>query len=364
MRVYRTFLKLAMNMITFPGGLSDVTPAWLTAALGARHPGTSVGSVTTGEVIGGSATKAQLYLKYANNPSELPTTLWIKAGWDIHVPETLAMCATEAHFFKDLAHKLPIERPSSYFELVDGNDVNGLVILEDLLARHATLENEAGQSGDLSPEAILKVLRLQAGYHAALWESPELERYSWLKRGGAIASMNVIDVYLGFWDDAVELPRFQHVPETLRDRDRASRALHTMQDNDLKQGNCLVHGDAHQANLYFSGEGAPGYLDWATVMRSHWAFDVAPFLICAQSVGERQQREREQLGYYLGMLRSQGVEAPDFDAAWLAYRQHAMWIFLFSCCPTQMHPEEVCTRNTERVCNAITDLDTLRALES
>jgi hypothetical protein len=350
--------------LRFPTILEEVTSVWLSEALSVRYPGTSVAKVKTGTTIGGSATKAQLFLEYAANPLGLPNTIWAKCGWDTHVPETLAMCATEAHFYKDLAPSLRIELPETYFELIDGDGINGVVLLEDLHARNVSFENEAGCEGDLSTEAIAKVLTLQAGYHAALWKSSRLKQFEWLKPGGAIASMNVIDVYLGFWDDVVDLPRFSHVPDFLQDRQVAGRALHTMLDYDLKHGQCLVHGDAHQANLYFSGEGNPGYLDWATVMQSHWAFDVAPFLICAQSVEERQLREKEQLAFYLEALRSHDVSAPNFDEAWLAYRQHAMWIFMFACCPTEMHPEAICSRNTERVCNAIADLETLQALES
>lgn len=349
----------------FPERLEDVTAKWLSAALSQRYETTCVTNVRVGTVIGGSATKARLHIDYARegNPHALPSTMWAKAGWTVHLPETLAMCATEALFFRDLSPVLPASFPRSFFEMVSGDGINGLVLLEDLLERGVTFGNEAGQSGDLSDDAILKVLSLQAGYHAALWQNDKLEDYPWLKPGGAILRSNVIDVYLGLWEQAEALPRFRYVPDFLRDQPRVRRALKRMQEGDLRDGNCIVHGDAHQANLYFDAQGRPGYLDWATVMRGHWAFDVTSFLVCSQSPEQRRARERKQLAYYLRELERNGVQAPTWDAAWLAHRRHAMWIFLFAFCPTAMHPEETCIRNTIRVCGAISDLDTLSALE-
>lgn len=344
---------------TFPHALAEVTPAWLSAALSVRYPGTNVAHMALGKVIGGMATKARLQLDYGSNPAGLPATLWVKSGWGAHTDEFLSMCGLEAQFFRDLAPTLPINCPATYGEFLDPDSPNGLVLMEDLLERPVTFGN---QEQPLEPEAMLRVLALQAAYHAAYWRDPRLDKFEWLTVGGMIAATNVINVYLGFWETAEQQPRFDHVPSALRDRECMRAALHTMQANDMRDHCCIVHGDSHQANLFFDADGTPGYLDWATVMRSHWAFDVSYLIVGSQSVDNRRRLEREQLRFYLDELARRGAEAPSFDEAWLAYRQHAMWMFLTALCPTAMHPENICIHNTERACSAIVDLESVRAL--
>jgi len=125
---------------------------------------------------------------------------------------------------------------------------------------------------------------------------------------------------------------------------------------------CVVHGDPHQANLFFDPGGAPGLMDWATVMPGHWAWDVA-YLICgSQSVRQRRALEREQLAGYLARLRSRGVDAPAFEAAWRDYVRHTMWSFMTALCPVEMQPEDLCILNAERACAAITDHGAVEAV--
>jgi len=351
-----------MSAPSFPQSLQDISPQWLTDALVPRYPGTKVTAVKTGTVIGGMATKARLFLDYndAGQSHGLPPSMWVKTGWGAHTDAFVSMNATEALFFRDLAPKLPINCPKTYAELLDPNSPNGLILMEDLLLRHVSFGT---QSMPLEPAMMNRVLALQAGYQAAFWNSPALDQYPWLKRGGAIVETNVIDMFLGFWDTAETQPRFEKVPAALRDRALMRKALFQMQNNDLRDACCIVHGDSHQANMFFDPDGTPGYLDWATVMRNHWAFDVSYLIVGSQSIENRRRLEREQLRYYLDRLAANGVQAPQFEAAWLAYRQHAMWMFLTAMCPTAMHPEEVCVFNTERACAAIMDLETIKSLE-
>jgi hypothetical protein len=307
------------------------------------------------------ATKAQLFLQYneAGGVHRLPPSMWVKSGWGAHTASLLAMNAVEAQFFRDIAPQLTVNCPTTYAELLDPDSGNGLILMEDLLLRNATFGK---QTRPLEPAVVSRVLELQAAYHAAFWNSPRLERYPWLKVGGCIVEMNVIDTFLGFWDAAETQPRFEKVPAALRDRPLMRRALFKMQDNDMRTACCLVHGDTHQSNMFFDPDGRPGYLDWATVMRGHWAFDVSYLIVGSQSVENRRGLQSEQLRHYLDSLASHGVSAPSFDEAWLSYRQHAMWMFLTAMCPTAMHPEEICILNTERACAAIVDLETVSSL--
>ncbi|WP_040700168.1 hypothetical protein [Nocardia vinacea] len=69
--------------------------------------------------------------------------------------------------------------------------------------------------------------------------------------------------------------------------------------------------------------------------------------------------------------RGCGAPAPDFDTAWLAYRQQALYPYFIwlstighSAVAPKYQPDEVCLGIIERTANAVLDLDATRAVES
>lgn len=345
----------------FPRSLDDIDAAWLTTALSARYPGTVVDGFSHGTIIRGMATKVQFHLAYneAGDRHGLPPSAWIKTGFDAADEALMAHSATEVHFFRDLAPHLPVNLPASYVEVIDPDRPNGILLLEDLTLRGARFGR---QTTPLEPDEMMRVLELQAGYHGALWRSPRLTALDWLRFGGMLVDGDVCGIFLGFWPVAEKAPRFELVPDGLRDRALIHDAIHRMHDLDARDPHCIVHGDAHQGNLFFDADGRPGYLDWASVGTGHWAFDVAYVLAGSQTVENRRALQRDQLAFYLDRLAATGGERIAFDDAWLAYRQHAMWMFMTTLCPVEFHPEEICILNTERAVAAISDLDSIGAL--
>jgi len=233
------------------------------------------------------------------------------------------------------------------------------LLLEDLTLRHATFGR---QTTPLEPEEMLRILDLQASYHGATWKNPKLDTWHWLKPGGMIVESDVCGIFLGFWPVAEKAPRFELVPQMLKDPALIRQAIMRLHELDNAQAYSIVHGDAHQANLFFDPDGRPGYLDWATVMRGHWAFDVSYLIVGSQTVENRRKLEREQLAFYLDRFAASGGEAPALEVAWNAHRQHSMWMFMTTLCPVEFHPEEICMLNTERAVAAITDLESVSSL--
>jgi hypothetical protein len=347
--------------LPFPRSLEDISAPWLTSALLPDYPGTQVESLTFGTIIRGMATKVQVHLTYnaAGLAHGLPPSAWIKTGFDATNANLMSHSVAEVQFFRDLAPGLSINLPRSTLQLIDPDAPNGLLMLEDLTLRHARFGR---QTIPLEPDEMRRVLALQAGYHGAYWKSPKLESLGWLKRGGMIVESDVCGIFLDFWPTASVAQRWDHVPQALRDPALIRRAIDQLHANDARDANCIVHGDAHQGNLFFDPDGTPGYLDWATIMHGHWAFDVAYLIVGSQNVDNRRALEREQIAFYLDALADAGGERIDFDRAWLAYRQHAMWMFMTTLCPVEFHPEEICVLNAERACAAITDLESVTAL--
>jgi len=346
---------------SFPDALDEISSEWLGRLLAQTYPGVTVTALERGTVIRGTATKVEYHLSYndAGKAFGLPPSLWLKCGFEIHASQFVSHCGAEARFFRDLSPLLPVNMPKPFGTLVDLRTQNGLILFEDLTLRPANFGN---QNQPLDAPTMRRVLDLLADCHAALWKDPRLLAFDGFCPGGVIHSTNVIDIFLGFWGYAVSRPRFFHVPEALRDRELVSRAVHALMASDMADPICVVHGDPHQANLFFDPDGAPGLVDWATVMPGHWGWDVS-YLICgSQTVEQRRALQSEQLGGYLSRLRSRGVDAPSFESAWRDYVRHAMWLFMTALCPTEMQPEDLCILNAERACAAITDLGTVEAI--
>lgn len=51
-------------MLPLPVKLEELSPAWLTAAMGLRYPGVQVTRATQTEVLHGTATKARITVEY------------------------------------------------------------------------------------------------------------------------------------------------------------------------------------------------------------------------------------------------------------------------------------------------------------
>lgn len=345
----------------FPASVNAIDKIWFSQCLSQSFPGTAVIDLERGTVISGTATKVEYHFRYndVGERHDLPPSLWLKCGLETQLAEQAAHSMIEAYFFRDLASSLGINVPRPYGTAIAPDRSSGIVIYEDLNRRPVTFGN---QHTIVSLERMNAILDLLVTLHATHWKSPALNQWEWLTPGGIIHSNNVADQFLNFWDYAKTRPRYAQIPESLRDRDRVGTAIRRLISEDAANPLCIVHGDPHVGNQFYDPDGAPGLLDWATVMQGHWAWDVSYAIISSQPVEQRRACQQEQLGHYLNRLTALGVAAPDFETAWRDYARHAAWMFLFALCPAELQPEEMCIRNAERAAAAITDLGTLDLL--
>jgi aminoglycoside phosphotransferase (APT) family kinase protein len=347
----------------FPDSIAAISAEWLGQCLSERYPGTEVTGLRAGTVISGTATKLEYFLEYnaAGRAYCLPPSLWLKCGLETQIPEQAMHSSIEAAFFRDLAPGLAVNLPQPYATAFAPGWSSGAVIYEDLNRRPVTFGQ---QVSSLSPHTMQQLLDQLAALHAAHWCDPQLDPLEWLTPGGVIHSNGVLERFSGFWDQVSPLPRFAHVPEELRDRDRLLRANLALLAADMADPVCVVHGDPHIGNMFFDPGGDPGLLDWATVMRGHWAWDVSYAMVINQSVAQRRELQHAQLAHYLGQLRSHGIAAPDESEAWQDFARHSVYMFNFVLCPPELQPEELCTQSAERACAAICDLQGLERIEA
>jgi aminoglycoside/choline kinase family phosphotransferase len=346
--------------LPLPLALEDVTAEWVTGALSATHPGIEVTNLVMGDVLWGTATKVRLHLEFndAGRAAGLPSSLMLKAGLD----DTMRALAgagyvNEVRFFSELADELDVNRPACYFAATDDATGQGLLLLEDLDLRNATY---GAATRPISVESAAATLDLQARYQAQWWGSGRLDDL-----GPGVASTETSGLIQHLftpehWQRSMGFPRAEPVPEQLRDRDRVLNAVVSLWAGDAAGPHCFLHGDSHLGNMFFEGDGRPGYLDWQGITKGHWAQDVVYFLVGAISVEDRRAHERDLVATYIDRLAAYGAPAPSFDEAWEIYRRHLIHGFLWVLCPPEMQPEDICAANTLRFATAVLDHDALR----
>jgi len=348
--------------------LDEISPEWLTAALAVRHPGVEVGAASLGEPIHGTGTNLRVQLDYARPPHEgpaLPATMWLKSCFEPH----FAMMADnglyefESLFYEQLAPRLSVRLPCCFYAGADPVSRQGALLLEDLGAARATFGNATRPIGAEQAAVALEAL---AKFHASTWGDGWPREYEFVTGGipmdgpkAAWFLAQTPDVFRRYIAERAEAD----TPDSVNDPDRIVRAFWQLAAMSRDEPLCLIHSDAHLDNWYFLPEGTPGLLDWCSPRTSSWAWDVSYFVVSALTVDERRDRERDLLAHYLDRLRSHGVDAPAFDAAWLAYRQwNAYGLFVKIINPDYFKPREINVAWMSRHVAAAEDLETFESL--
>ncbi len=354
--------------IALPMALDAVTPDFLTAALAIRYPGTEVTNVTLGRQVRGSGSKVRLLLEYndAGHHHRLPPTLWFKGGYETHSDGIRNSHVHETIFYREIAPRGLVNTPRCYFAGVDrreGSPSFGHAgqLMEDLLGRNASFGHA---SRSLSVEQVSQLLTMFARLHAHWWNAPELARLGPI--GGSLRADGIVlrQIREG-WNDCARKPMAADLPVEMRGEEAALRGMALLSAYDAASKTlCVNHGDPHPANLFFEPDGAPGLLDWQRLMQCDWGHDVTYFTIGAMEPGECARHERDLLAHYLRELSTYDVAAPDFDAAWLSYRKHAMYGLVWVVVPPKLHRIEAIEIMASRFCAAFRRLRTYDVLFS
>lgn len=350
--------------LKIPLSIEGFTPAWLTQALRQKYPDTTVTDATPVDSIMGTSSKIRIRLSYETGSQDLPETVIIKGGFDEHSALMRDMHEVEARFYRDVQSRLPMTSPDCHFAGIDSENGHSVVIMEDLVPREVTWCH--GQRPLAYPQ-VAAFLDAQAKYHAAFWDSSELQpegKYGWMFGPFAPWCVEYLNRYTQpeVWAHYMSLPRAAAVPKRLHDCKRIEQALAQLANLHKSQPPCIVHGDTHLGNLYLEPDGTPGFLDMQ-VRKSVWVQDVAYHIVAALDIEDRRRWERTLLSRYLDRLRTLGIDAPSFEEAWLLYRCELVYgLFIFLINEVKFQTEAVNTAYAARFAAAVTDHDSFQLL--
>ena len=357
---------------SIPPTFEALTREWLTATLCDAHPGAEVVDFILEDGSSGSTVREMVRLDYndAGRGAGLPERVFAKstARFTTRMAAGLAGASyKEVMFYNRLRQELDIEAPESYFGGIELPSQRSMVLLKDM--SDCTFTDPTFY---INRDETEEMVALLASLHARFWDSSRFKSdLSWL--GTALDYLQLVDDLLSFWTNCEKgIDRAASViPQQMLARRTELKAA-TWRATELN-GNApitFLHHDVHIGNWYKTAEGRMGLGDWQCLVRGNWASDFSYAITSALTVADRRAWEKELLALYLENLRSAGVSnVPDFDSAWLLYRQqifHALsfWLSTIGVGVLQpdMQPDSFSMLNIERFANAVVDLDSLDSL--
>lgn len=295
-----------------PTGIDDLTPAFLTEALGHRVTDVRLTPVGTGQV----ADSARLEITWAE-PEAGPASLVAKVTSSSEVSRAIAGITrtyeVEVGFYTDLAPRIGINVPRSHYAAHDPATGAYCVILDDL----APCEQGDQMRGCTVDEAAL-ALRELPELHAPAYLDEALRTFGWIKQRNPaeseFAASFLASLLPGFFDRYADRLDDDVVAMTERSIGGATRSAGSMVET-------TIHSDFRADNLMFGGPRV-WVLDWQTVAPGDGLADVSYFLGGSLQIDDRRAHEEELVGAYVDDMAARGV-AFDRADAWERYRRNA-----------------------------------------
>ncbi|NND69001.1 MAG: phosphotransferase [Halioglobus sp.] len=338
-------------MTAIPGTVDELTTHWLREVLGEHVQGSRLldaNSGTTGRAVlevHGEDLPPRLFVKLP--PTDEMQRLFVT---------TNGMGRKEVLFYSQLSGEVPVRVPHCYYSATDEAGEQYIMLLEHLEDSGCTFQNASSR---YSLDYVRAMLNEFARLHAAYWETPRFATdLDWVTPP-ARHDIAVDLVGKSLAEHAHSMPPvFRQMGELfLANTDDFYRlwgeGAHT-----------LVHGDAHDANLFYDGR--PGFLDWAIVSKAPGMRDVGYFLAGTLN-DEHRSLARELVGEYREALVGLGVSPPALEDLWQQCQWHAAYVWVGATVTLAMgdawQPVSYVMSSLERLHAALEEFGSLGAIQ-
>ncbi len=341
-----------------PSGIDEVTPQWLTNALGIDITGFRVERIAQD-----SGFSSLLYRLHLTSDDDVPATLIVKLPAQSEARGAMEMLGgyrRELAFYRDVAGRAPISTPRVYAARMVENSDDFVLLLEDLQA----WDNADHLAGLTMDRAHLCIQQL-AGLHA--WSSV-LSNASALESFPSIDTSIARDLLLPAFGPGWQIYRencANSVPASIAQfaesfAQRAAAALPALTERDM-----LLHGDIRADNLFFDGERMK-VVDFQFASVGAGAADIAYLVSQGLPSQAREGHDEALVREYLEHLAAQGVTDYTFDDAWRHYRFAAVYLMVLPV--ITLNGWDALPERSRRLCLTLTDravaaIDEIDALE-
>ena len=308
-----------------PITIEELTPSWLTAALGAAGAidGAQVIDARVG-VVGRPGMTGQLFhvtLSYDEPPPGAPTTLVAKLSSPHpqarEVVHAMGFYEREIGFYHELAGRCPVRTPRCYYTDLDHGSGLSVLLLEDLTALHQ-LASTGGPVSEVEP-LMTDLARL----HAAWWCDESLGNLPWLPLRGLMTADQATVQFYESWPTFLDRLSAPITPELLATRELIGGHLPDVwRDMFGRPPLTLIHHDIQGDNLlrHPTTPSELTLIDWQLTTQARGVLDLVGFVCGHLDTDERRRHEQALLEGYHATLTACGVEDYSFEQCWDDYR--------------------------------------------
>ncbi|WP_280825096.1 phosphotransferase [Mycobacterium sp. OTB74] len=305
-----------VNVPAIPSGIDDITPQWLTAALGSS--GAQVNAVRAEQIAQDSGFSSLLYRLHLVGDG-VPSTLIVKLPAQSEARgamELLGGYRRELAFYRDVAGRAPIEVPDVFCARGADDSADFVLLMEDL----AGWDNADHLVG-LTLAQVRTCIAALAGLHTWTADDAVLQQFP------SLDTPTVRDLLVPAFGPGWQVYReksgtsvsaaVQKFAEHFTGHAPAALAA-------LTERNQLLHGDIRADNMFFRGDRMK-VVDFQFAARGSGAADIAYLVSQGLPVGVRRGQDEVLVREYLAQLKTCDYT---FDDAWRHYRFGAAFLMV------------------------------------
>lgn len=349
-----------MPSIAIPATIEDVTPKWLSQALGEPVDRLEIADIGSGVGLASTVYRASI-----DGDRSVIVKLIATEETAHFTSSMLRMYAREVLFYRELADICPVKVPScSYSDLNEAED-GFVLIIEDM--GDLRPGDQVGTMPTADVEAAIDGL---AAWHSHWWR--DADRFA---GSGAAVPINgpiypaVLPVVFG---PGLEKLSTELVldPAVLQIGSRWEPSLLEMLDGLHSGPTTLLHGDWRGDNMMFDPDGALAMVDFQLTGVGTAAYDLAYFVTQSIEPEQASQNERAWFDRWTNGLVSAGIPEADIETLWDQYRLAAAFCLVYpvvSCGNVDMSNEReraLVTKMIDRFTRAANELDLLDVLST
>lgn len=339
----------------------DLSPAWLTGALGAGE----VASFTTERIGTGQMSDSfRVEVTYAEGGKGPDTVVLKVASSDATSRSTgvgLGAYEREVRFYQEVAPNLEGPVATCHHTAFDPDEGWFTLLLED-----AAPAEQGDQIAGCDPEQARLAITELARIHAATWEDDQLRTKSWLGQPDLLNQELLNQLLPGFLERYEDRLAAEH-------RKVCERFVAGL-DGWLAvrpRPFAIQHADYRLDNLLFGLSGSPKPLtvvDWQTVGFGPVMLDASYLLAGSLTVEDRRAREEELVRAYYDELLARGVEDFSWEECWKGYRHQAFHGVLMAVAASMLvvrteRGDDMFMTSLARGAQQVLDLDALDLLD-
>jgi hypothetical protein len=295
-----------------PRTLDEVTAEWLSAATGWTIDDVRLEPIGVGVGFLGQLGRAHLTSPDPAVPASVVVKLPTTDPGALAIGQLMRAWEREHHFYDEAAPHLTIRVPRAHVNVADPP----CLVLEDL-APALPGDHVAGAT----PEQAVRAIDALAAHHAAWFEHPALDTFTWMPGLDAPSLAAFRPTFELGWPAFRERYAGSLPARCLRWCEQFVGGLDAWLEGHLADPVTMIHGDFRLDNVFFCDDGSIAVIDWQLAMRAPGQTDVVYFCANNLTVDARRHHERDLIARYVDALHAAGVpaDAVTFDGVWRGY---------------------------------------------